>query len=167
MEDPQFAGGPQLEQAGERRLYLAHDRFRQNADQFQGSTLGHRAGNHRQGVLRRRPQGSRLTGETRRGFIDVVGELKRRFPEPGAIETEADKKGFAKLLGEYLRLDNLLQNYDEFTDLKNRQTGDNEALSGFQEGQEEFDHGSDAIAGFRLPSQRCIQDCLSAVILPQ
>ena len=91
-----------------------------------------------------------------------MGELKRRFPEPGAIETEADKKGFAKLLGEYLRLDNLLQNYDEFTDLKNRQTGDNEALSGFQEGQEEFDHGSDAIAGFRLPSQRYIQDCLSA-----
>ena len=33
-----------------------------------------------------------VTGETRRGFMDVVRELEERFPDPSAIEKEADKK---------------------------------------------------------------------------
>ncbi|HQR81839.1 MAG TPA: HsdR family type I site-specific deoxyribonuclease, partial [Thiotrichales bacterium] len=60
-------------------------------------------------------------GEARRGFIDVVKELETRFPDPCAIEKEADKKGFAKLFGEYLRVENILQNYDEFASLKELQ----------------------------------------------
>ncbi|AFF24935.1 type I restriction endonuclease subunit R [Pasteurella multocida] len=59
-----------------------------------------------------------LTGEVRRGYLDVVKELQARFPDPAAIETEKEKKDFVKLFGEYLRLDNILQNYDEYADLQ-------------------------------------------------
>ena len=59
-----------------------------------------------------------VTGEARRGFVEVVKELETRFPDPAAIEKEADKKAFAKLFGEYLRVENVLQNYDEFASLK-------------------------------------------------
>src|SRR5699024_10153006 len=59
-----------------------------------------------------------VTGEARRGFMAVVSELEQRFPDPSAIEKEADKKAFAKLFGEYLRVENVLQNYDEFASLK-------------------------------------------------
>jgi type I restriction enzyme R subunit len=64
------------------------------------------------------------TGEARRGFMDVVQELEARFPDPAAIEKEADKKAFAKLFGEYLRVENVLQNYDEFASLKELQSVD-------------------------------------------
>ena len=59
-----------------------------------------------------------LTGEARRGFVDVVSELEQRFPDPAAIEKESDKKAFVKLFGEYLRVENVLQNFDEFASLK-------------------------------------------------
>ena len=62
-----------------------------------------------------------VTGEARRGYVDVVRELKDKFPNPDAIETEKDKKEFAKLFGEYLRIENILQNYDEFNNLKELQ----------------------------------------------
>lgn len=58
------------------------------------------------------------TGEARRGFIDVISELEQRFPNPEDISRESDKKDFAKLFGEYLRVENVLQNYDEFAYLK-------------------------------------------------
>jgi type I site-specific restriction-modification system R (restriction) subunit len=54
------------------------------------------------------------TGEARRGFMEVVEELETRFPDPASIEKEADKKAFVKLFGEYLQIENVLQNYDEF-----------------------------------------------------
>jgi type I restriction enzyme, R subunit len=58
------------------------------------------------------------TGEARRGYQDIVAELQERFPNPGEIEKEKDKKDFAKLFGEYLRVENILQNYDEFAGLQ-------------------------------------------------
>ena len=36
------------------------------------------------------------TGEARRGYLEVMQELQERFPEPDKIETEKDKKDFAK-----------------------------------------------------------------------
>jgi len=33
-----------------------------------------------------------VTGEARRGYVDVVKELNEKFPDPDAIETEKDKK---------------------------------------------------------------------------
>ncbi|WP_101775673.1 type I restriction endonuclease subunit R [Pasteurella oralis] len=59
-----------------------------------------------------------LTGEACRGYLDVVQELQERFPDPATIETEKEKKDFVKLFGEYLRLDNILQNYDEYVALQ-------------------------------------------------
>ena len=44
----------------------------------------------------------------------VVQELEQCFPDPAAIEKESDKKAFVKLFGEYLQVENVLQNYDEF-----------------------------------------------------
>jgi len=64
------------------------------------------------------------TGAARRGYVDVVEELQQRFPNPDAIEKEKDKKDFAKLFGEYLRAENVLQNYDEFAGLKALQSLD-------------------------------------------
>ncbi|MCX6856045.1 MAG: type I restriction endonuclease subunit R [Verrucomicrobia bacterium] len=58
------------------------------------------------------------TGEARRGFVEVVAELKERFPDPAAIEKEADKKAFTKLFGDYLKIENALQNFDEFVNVK-------------------------------------------------
>ena len=65
-----------------------------------------------------------VSGEARRGYIDVVKELSERFPNVDEIETEQDKKEFSKLFGEYLRIENILQNYDEYTHLKALQTVD-------------------------------------------
>lgn len=59
-----------------------------------------------------------VTGEARRGYIEVVKELNEQFPNVDDIETEQDKKEFSKLFGEYLRIENILQNYDEYTHLK-------------------------------------------------
>lgn len=58
------------------------------------------------------------TGEARRGYVEVVKELNERFPNVDEITNEKDKKEFSKLFGEYLRIENILQNYDEFSDLK-------------------------------------------------
>jgi len=40
------------------------------------------------------------TGEARRGYLEVVKELKTRFPNPETIEKVMDKTRFAKLFGE-------------------------------------------------------------------
>lgn len=65
-----------------------------------------------------------ISGETRRGYIDIVHELNNKFPIVDEIETEQQKKEFVKVFGEYLRIDNILQNYDEYTHLKALQTID-------------------------------------------
>lgn len=65
-----------------------------------------------------------VSGEARRGYIEIVKELNERFPNVDEIETEQDKKEFSKLFGEYLRIENILQNYDEYTHLKALQTID-------------------------------------------
>lgn len=62
-----------------------------------------------------------VTGEMHRGYIDIVKELKEQFPQPDEITTEDDKKAFTKLFGDYLKIENILQNYDEFTCLKELQ----------------------------------------------
>src|SRR5690606_5588617 len=59
-----------------------------------------------------------VTGQARRGYNDIVADLNTKFPNPDEIVTEKDKKEIAKLFGEYLRVENILQNYDEFTHLK-------------------------------------------------
>jgi type I restriction enzyme R subunit len=101
------------------------------------------------------------TGEARRGFKDVVQELEARFPDPAAIEKESDKKAFAKLFGEYLRVENILQNYDEFASLKELQTvdlADAAAVEAFKAKHYLSDEDLTALQAITLPAERKIQD---------
>jgi type I restriction enzyme R subunit len=101
------------------------------------------------------------TGEARRGFVEVVKELETRFPDPTAIEKEADKKAFAKLFGEYLRLENVLQNYDEFASLRELQSvdvNDPAAVEAFKTKHYLTDEDVTALATMTLPAERKIQD---------
>lgn len=59
-----------------------------------------------------------INGEARRGYVSIVKELQEKYPDIDNIVTEKDKKDFVKLFGEYLRVENILQNYDEFTKFK-------------------------------------------------
>ncbi len=102
-----------------------------------------------------------VTGEARRGFIAVVTELEERFPNPDEIEKEADKKAFAKLFGEYLRIENILQNYDEFASLKalqNVDMSDQEAVEVFKTEHYLNDEELAALQAIRIPAERTIQD---------
>ncbi|MGB5931196.1 MAG: HsdR family type I site-specific deoxyribonuclease, partial [Cyclobacteriaceae bacterium] len=77
-----------------------------------------------------------ITGTARRGYKEVVEELNTRFPDPDEINTERDKKEFSKLFGEYLRVENILQNYDEYASLQELQSidiNDPEAVEVFKE----------------------------------
>jgi type I restriction enzyme R subunit len=101
------------------------------------------------------------TGEARRGFVEVVKELEARFPDPAAIEKEADKKAFAKLFGEYLRVENVLQNYDEFARLRELQSVDKAdlaAVEAFKAKHYLTDDDLTALAAITLPAERKIQD---------
>lgn len=101
------------------------------------------------------------TGEARRGFMEVVKELETRFPDPAAIEKEADKKAFAKLFGEYLRVENVLQNYDEFASLKELQNvdmSDPAAVDAFKAKHYLTDDDMAALGAITLPAERKIQD---------
>lgn len=106
-----------------------------------------------------------VTGEARRGFVDVVSELEQRFPDPSAIEKEADKKAFAKLFGEYLRVENILQNYDEFARLKALQdidTSNAEAVEAFKTAHYLNDEGLATLQTIHIPAERKIQDYRSS-----
>ncbi|VVQ28341.1 HsdR family type I site-specific deoxyribonuclease [Pseudomonas fluorescens] len=101
------------------------------------------------------------TGEARRGFVEVVKELEQRFPDPSAIEKESDKKAFAKLFGEYLRVENVLQNYDEFASLKAFQSvdlNDPEAVEVFKAKYYLNDEDLAALQAIKIPAERKIQD---------
>ncbi|OJF76426.1 MAG: DEAD/DEAH box helicase [Treponema sp. CETP13] len=101
------------------------------------------------------------TGEARRGYVEVVTELHARFPDAQAIVTQKDKKEFAKLFGEYLRIENVLQNYDEFTTLKDLQSiniDDTEALQEFKTTHYVSDQDIKTMQGITIPEERVIQD---------
>ena len=101
------------------------------------------------------------TGEARRGYLDVVSELQSRFPKPEEIEKEKDKKDFVKLFGEYLRVENILNNYDEFAGLKALQQvdmDDPDAIEEFKEKHYLNDEDITAMQSINVPSERLIQD---------
>lgn len=101
------------------------------------------------------------SGEAKRGFVEVVAELEQQFSDPAAIETEADKKAFTKLFGEYLRVENVLQNYDEFAALKALQKidiSDAEAVVAFKELHYLSDDDLAALQMVKVLPERKIQD---------
>ncbi len=105
------------------------------------------------------------TGEARRGFVEVVTELEQRFPNPDDIVKEADKKAFVKLFGEYLRIENVLQNYDEFAALKAFQKvdmSDSAAVESFKEKHYLSDEDLVALKAIKIPAERKSQDYRSA-----
>jgi type I restriction enzyme R subunit len=101
------------------------------------------------------------TGEARRGYVEVVKELNERFPNPDEIVKEKDKKEFAKLFGEYLRVENILQNYDEFNHLKAIQSIDVNnpaAIEEFKKTHFVTDEDIAAMQKIELLKERKVQD---------
>ncbi len=101
------------------------------------------------------------TGKARRGYIEIVNELNEKFPNPDQIETEKDKKEFSKLFGEYLRVENILQNYDEFTHLQELQKidkDDQEAVEEFKEKNFLTDADIENMQSLEVLEERTVQD---------
>lgn len=101
------------------------------------------------------------TGDARRGYLDVVAELESRFPDPNEIIKEKDKKDFVKLFGEYLRVEHVLQNYDEFAGLKALQNVDMDDPEAVQDFKNKYYLNYEDIASMqniKVPSERMIQD---------
>lgn len=101
------------------------------------------------------------TGEACRGYVEVVKELKEQFPQPDEITTEAEKKAFVKLFGEYLKIENILQNYDEFTNLKALQKIDKEnpeAVETFKENHFLTNEDVAAMMEVDVLQERTVQD---------
>jgi len=104
------------------------------------------------------------TGEARKGYIDIVKELKEQFPHPDEITTEADKKAFVKLFGDYLKVDNILQNYDEFIQLKELQKikkNDPDAVTAFKNIHFLTDAEVNAMIEIDVLEERAAQDYCS------
>ena len=102
-----------------------------------------------------------VTGEARRGYVEVVKELNEKFPNPDEIVKEKDKKEFAKLFGEYLRVENILQNYDEFNHLKAFQEIDinnPEAIEEFKKDHFVTDEDIAVMQKIELLKERTVQD---------
>ena len=101
------------------------------------------------------------TGEARRGYMDIVKELNEKFPNPDEIVKEKDKKEFSKLFGECLRVENILQNYDEFTHLKALQAIDvnnPEAIEAFKKANFVTDEDITDMQKIELLAERTVQD---------
>ncbi len=102
-----------------------------------------------------------ITGKAHRGYLEVVEELEQRFPEPDEIVTEKEKKAFVKLFGEYLKVENILQNYDEFAALKDLQQidrNDPEAVEAFKAEHYLDDQQFAALTQVKMLPERMIQD---------
>jgi len=102
-----------------------------------------------------------VSGKARRGYVEVIEELKEKFPNPNEIVTEKDKKEFSKLFGEYLRVENILQNYDEFNHLKELQnidTTDTNAVEAFKDVNFLTDDDIASMQAIEVPAERIVQD---------
>lgn len=102
-----------------------------------------------------------VSGEAQRGYKEIIEELQEKFPNPDVIEKEKDKKEFVKLFGEYLKAENILQNYDEFAGLKALQKldiNDTKAVEEFKVKYYLSDDKFNKMLDEKIPSERIIQD---------
>ncbi|MBN2694715.1 type I restriction endonuclease subunit R [bacterium] len=102
-----------------------------------------------------------ITGEAHRGYMDIIKELKEHFQNIDEIVTEKDKKEFVKLFSEYLRMENILQNYDEFVELKDLQNidiTDPKELEKYKLTHYVSDEDIANMQKIKLPEERDIQD---------
>lgn len=105
------------------------------------------------------------TGNSCRGYIEVVRELEEKFPDPDDIVTEKQKIEFSKLFGEYLRIENVLRNYDEFAGLMAFgaiDRNDPDAVEAFKQKYYLSDETIGLIKDVEIPSERTIQNYKSA-----
>lgn len=117
-------------------------------------------------VLLERPykdylEGYEEDGEKQKGYLAVVQELQDRFPDATDIVKESDKKEFVNLFGQFLRLENILQNYDDFLSLKELQTldfSDETAIASFKVKHQLAEEEFDSLKQLPLPTERDIQD---------
>ena len=104
----------------------------------------------------------KVTGEATRGYLDIVVELQQRFSKPAEITKEKDKKEFVKLFGEYLRIENTLQYYDEFAQLKDFHKLDmNDIVAVAQFKAKHYLNDNtflDTMSAIPIPSERNLQD---------
>lgn len=105
------------------------------------------------------------SGHRHCGYAEVVGELAKRFPAPGALVGKAEKKEFVKLFGECLRLDNILWNYDEFTimrALRDIPASDAEARESLRVSYGMTEAEMQTLGAAEMLSDRAMQDYRSA-----
>ncbi|MDE7378280.1 MAG: type I restriction endonuclease subunit R [Paraprevotella sp.] len=101
------------------------------------------------------------SGEVRRGYVEIVKELNERFPDVDRIETEQEEKEFVKLFGEYLKIENILQNYDEYTHLKALQAidlNDPDAVEEFKSTHYVTDEDIKEMRRVEVLAERKVQD---------
>ncbi|HFI2438194.1 TPA: type I restriction endonuclease subunit R [Streptococcus suis] len=104
-------------------------------------------------------------GEQEAGYLAVAQELLERFPDPREIVKESDKKAFVDLFGKFLKLDNILQNYDDFVRLQAVQMVDfenPEEVAAFQAKYQMDIETMEELAQLSIPTVREIQDYRSA-----
>lgn len=100
-------------------------------------------------------------GQEQKGYMAVVQELQEKFPKPQDIVKESDKKEFVALFGQFLRRDNILQNYDDFMSLQAFQelgVTDAVAVEDFKERFHLDDESFNELSNFDIPTVREIQD---------
>ena len=99
--------------------------------------------------------------KTQQGFVNIVKELGERFPDPSEIEKESDERDFVKLFGKYLKVENVLQNYDEFANLQALQqidVNDEEAVETFKREHQLSQDAFEALKTVDTFTDREIQD---------
>lgn len=104
-------------------------------------------------------------GEQEAGYLAVSQELLECFPDPREIVKESDKKAFVDLFGKFLKLDNILQNYDDFVRLQAVQMLDfenPEEVAAFQAKYQMDIETMEELAQLSIPTVREIQDYRSA-----
>lgn len=95
-------------------------------------------------------------GEQKKGYLEIVEELQTRFPDPSRIDSEKEKQAFVELFGQFLKLDNILQNYDDFVPIKAKQSLDMTDMTLVHDFEELYHVNVDEV--INLPSMRTIQD---------
>lgn len=106
-----------------------------------------------------------ISGQARRGYIKIVNELQEKYPDINNIVTEKDKKDFVQLFNEYLRIENILQNFDEYNKLKayhRLDITDPQALETFKATYYVTDEELEQLKQIPFLSERIIQDYRSA-----
>lgn len=57
-----------------------------------------------------------ISGDYVTGYEEICNKLKTEFSEPTKINSEKEKEEFVKTFGQFLKLENILRNFDDFHD---------------------------------------------------